>query len=103
MNASFKSLATLQSLDAQAVQHLRELGITNLADLLAYPPLRYARYLRAARDKLLRREEVIGYVDDSQQSKEVDELLEASTEVLRDVGRRQADILKKLGLGTVAE
>ena len=103
MNASFKSLATLQSLDAQGVQHLRDLGITNLADLLAYPPFRYARYLRAAQDKLLRREEVIGYVDDAQQSKEVGELLDASTEVLRDVGRRQADILKKLGLSTVAE
>jgi hypothetical protein len=35
--------------------------MNNLADLLAYPPFRYARYLRAARaTKLFRREEVFG-------------------------------------------
>jgi len=101
--STFHSLSTLSSLDREQVEALKELSITNLADLLAYPPFRYARYLRAARDRLLRREEVIGYVDDALKTKEIDELLESSTEVLRDVGRRQADILKKLGLRTVAE
>lgn len=100
---TFHSLFTLSSVNSKQIETLRELSINNLADLLAYPPFRYSRYLRAAKDKLLRREEVIGYVDDAQQGKGIDELFEASTEVLRDVGRKQADILKRLGLRTVAE
>ncbi len=103
LKSPFHTLHTLSSLDSKQIEALRELGITNLADLLSYPPFRYARYLRAARDKLLRREEVISYVDRAEQGKEIAELLEASTEVLRDVGRQQADILEKLGLRSVAD
>jgi RecG-like helicase len=103
MTSNFKSLATLQSLDSGAIQCLGELGITNLGDLLGYPPFRYARFLRAAKDNLLRRDDVIRYVDDALQTKTIEELLDASTEVLRGLGRKQADILKKLGLRTIAE
>lgn len=99
----FRTLHTLSSLDSKQIEVLRALGITNLAELLSYPPFRYARYLRAARDKLLRREEVIGYVDTAQQGKEIAELLGASTEVLRGVGREQADLLRKLGLHSVTD
>ena len=98
-----RSLHTLSSLNGDQVEALSELGIANLGDLLAYPPLRSARYLRAARDKLLRREEVIGYIDDSQKSKGIEELLDSSPVVLRGVGRPQADVLKRLGLHTVAD
>jgi len=93
MTSNFKSLATLQSLDSGAIQSLGELGITNLGDLLGYPPFRYARFLRAAKDNLLRRDDVIRYVDDALQTKTIEELLDASTEVLRGLGRKQADIL----------
>lgn len=103
LRPSFHSLYTLSSLNSEQIAALKELNITNLGELLAYPPFRYARYLRAAQDKLLRREEVIGYVDDAQQGNEIKELLEASTQVLRDVGAKQANILKKLGLHTVAD
>lgn len=102
-SSPFHSLYTLNSLNSEQIVALRELSITNLGDLLAYPPFRYARYVRAARDRLLRPEEALGYVDGAVRTKPLDELLESSTEVLRDVGRKQADILKKLGLGTVAE
>lgn len=103
LKSPFHTLHTLSSLDSEKIKALRELGITNLADLLAYPPFRYARYLRAMKDKLLQREDVIGYVDRAEQGKEIAELLKASTAVLRDVGRQQADILEKLGLHSVAD
>src|SRR4051812_3118195 len=103
MKANLKSLVTLQSLDADGIDRLRELEIVNLGDLLGYPPFRHARYLRAARDNLLRRDEVIGYVDGAHQKKTLDDLLEASTEVIRNVGPKQAGVLEKLGLRTVAE
>jgi hypothetical protein len=103
VNADFRSLGTLESLDADSVVRLRKLGINNLADLLAYQPFRHARYVRAACDRLLRREEVIGYIDDTQQAMKLEEMLEASTVVLRSVGSEQAEILTQIGLRTVAE
>lgn len=99
----FQSIYTLSSLDSVQIEALRELNITNLADLLAYPPFRYARYIRAARDKLLQRTEVIAYVDAAHQNKAIDELLMASPDVLRNVGNSQVVTLKKLGLHSVAD
>jgi RecG-like helicase len=77
-SSSLHSLQTLRSLSGDQVQALSTIGITNLGDLLAYQPLRAAQYLRAARDKLLRREEVLAYVDQTHRSKSLDELLAAS-------------------------
>jgi len=98
-----RSLHTLASLTSDQIAVLRELDITHLGDLLAYPPLRSARYLCAVRDQLLRREDVMPYIDAAHRAKSVEELLRSSPLVLRGVGRQQADILTRLGLPTVAD
>lgn len=102
-DSSLHSLQTLRSLSGNQVQALSTIGIGNLGDLLAYQPLRAAQYLRAARDQLLRRDEVMAYVDQAHRSKSLDELLAASTTVLRGVAQSQADVLRGLGVRTVAE
>jgi hypothetical protein len=103
MDSNFRSLATLQSLDAQKLGHLRELGITNLGDLLAYPPLRYAQYVKAAKNGLLRKEEIAGYLDEAAHDMGIDELLAASASALQGVGNATAKILTQLGVETVAD
>jgi hypothetical protein len=102
VTSNLHSLQTLRSLSGDQVQALSTIGIGNLGDLLAYQPLRAAQYLRAARDKLLRREEVLAYVDQAHRSKSLDELLAAPPTVLRGVAQSQADVLRGLGVRTVA-
>lgn len=99
----FHTLHTLSSLDGSQIDALRDLGIQNLADLLAYQPFRYARYLRAADDNILRREEVIGYVDAAARGRTLAEILRSATSVLRGVGRQEAAIHRRLGLRSVAD
>ena len=103
MREQLTSLATLRSLDAAAIDDLRQLGVNNLGDLLAYGPFRHARYLRAAHDNLLRREEVIDYVDAAVRGRTVDEILDSPATALRNVGPQTATILQRLGVNTVAE
>ena len=45
----------------------------------------------------------LAYVDQAYRSKSLDELLAASPTVLRGVAQSQADVLRSLGVGTVAE
>jgi hypothetical protein len=101
MESHFRSLATLQSLDAQKLALLRKLGITNLGDLLAYPPLRYAQFVMAAKNGLLRTEEIAAYLDDAAHDLEIDEVLAAPVTTLQGVGNATAKILSQLGLETV--
>ena len=54
LESSSHSLNILSSLNSEQIESLRQLGITNLGDLLAYAPFRRARYIRAAKDCLLR-------------------------------------------------
>lgn len=103
MNSNFRSLATLQSLNAEKIEHLRKLGITNLGDLLAFQPFRYARFVRAAKDQLLRKEEIVAYLDEAVRDQDVDQVLAASAEALLGVGSASARILKQLGIETIAD
>ena len=63
LHSSFHSLRTLSSISDEQVELLRKLGITNLGDLIAYQPFRYAQFVLAAKDQLLRKDEILGYLD----------------------------------------
>jgi len=102
LHSSFHSLRTLSSISDEQVELLRKLGITNLGDLIAYQPFRYARFVQAARDQLLHKDEVLGYLDVSARKKDLVEILESPPIVLKDVGRESAEVLKQLGMATVA-
>ncbi len=103
MDSNFRSLATLQSLNAQKLELLRKLGITNLGDLLAYSPFRYAQFIRAAKNGLLRKDEIVSYLDDAAQDLGIDEVLAAPVAALQGVGNATAKILTQLGIETVAD
>ena len=97
------SLHALGTLSGAARETLGELGITSVAELLAYPPFRHARALRAAEAGLLGREEVAGHVGPAWQGKPLDALLDAPCAVLSGVDARQAAALARLGLARVAD
>lgn len=103
MDSNFRSLATLQSLDAQKLVLLRKLGITNLGDLLAYPPLRYAQFVKAAKNGLLRKEEITAYLDEAAHGLEIDDVLAAPVAALQGVGNATAKLLTQLGIESVAD
>lgn len=97
------SLHALGTLSGGARETLGELGISSVAELLAYPPFRHARALRAAEAGLLGREEVAGHVGPAWQGKPLDALLDAPCAVLSGVDARQAAALARLGLARVAD
>ncbi len=101
MDTSFTRLATLRSMDPDHPPVLEELGIHTIGDLLAFPPWRRARYVMAARDRLLRKEEILHAIDDSVHDRSIEQLADASVEVLRGVGRQTAALLVRMGMGTV--
>ncbi|NDV12300.1 hypothetical protein [Crenobacter caeni] len=97
------SLYVLGTLGSAARETLGELGITSVAELLAYPPFRHARALRAAEAGLLGREAVAGHVGPAWQGKPLEALLGAPCAVLAGVDARQAATLARLGLSRVAD
>jgi hypothetical protein len=103
VNTKFHSLMTLESVNAEKIELLRQLGINNLGDLLAYEPFRYAGYVRAAKDRMLRKEEIVGYLDQSVRDKDLREILALPVLALRGVGKESAGILDKLGIRTIAD
>lgn len=103
MSSSFHSLRTLTSINDEQVDLLRKLGITNLGDLIAYQPFRYARFVRAAKDQLLRKDEVLAYLDESVRKKDLAAILDLAPDALKDVGLESAAVLKELGMVTVAD
>ncbi len=103
MDKQFYGLATLRSLDSQAIEHLHSLGINNLGDLLAYQPLRYARFVRAAKDQLLSKEEIIPYLDKAVREKSLTEIIDAPAESLKDIGPDAARVLAHLGIDTIGD
>ena len=102
-NPQLYSLTTLESLDAGKIEHIRALGIHNIGDLIGFQPFRYARHIRAAKDGLLRRDEIDQYLDESAQPKALEEILDAPTESIKGVGQKAAGVLKRLGLATVSD
>jgi len=103
MDPNFYSLHTLQSLSSEQIEHLHTLGIANLSDLLAYQPFRYAQFIQAANDNLLRKDEIAAYLDTSVQQKELHEILDSPTDALIDLGSESASILKQLGISTISD
>lgn len=103
LNSSFRTLHTLSSIGDEQVELLRKLGITNLGDLIAYQPFRYARFILAAKDQLLRKDEILGYLDVSVRKKDLVEVLESPLNVLKDIGPDSAAVLNHLGMATVAD
>ena len=101
--SSFYSLRTLSSISEEQVELLRKLGITNLGDLIAFQPFRYARFVVAAKDQLLKKDEIASYLDESVQKKNLEDILASPAIVLRDVGVDAAAVLAKLGMTTVAD
>lgn len=103
LGSSFHSLRTLSSISDEQVELLRKLGITNLGDLIAHQPFRYARFVLAAKDQLLRKDEIMGYLDQSVRKKDLVEILESPPDALKDVGRESSTVLKQLGMATIAD
>jgi len=103
MQSGFRTLATLSSVDEQGIEVLRGLGISNLGDLLAYQPFRRARFIRAAADQLLRKEDVVGYLDEAVRKKAMAEILASPASVLKDLGGPTARMLERLGIRTIAD
>ena len=56
MKDHYITLYNLKSLNRESIEILKRLGVANLHDLLAHPAFRNARQVRAARDKILRKE-----------------------------------------------
>jgi hypothetical protein len=103
LHSSFHSLRTLSSISDEQVELLRKLGITNLGDLIAYQPFRYAQFVLAAKDQLLRKDEILGYLDESVRKKNLIEILESPPNALKDIGRESAAVLNQLGMATIAD
>jgi hypothetical protein len=103
LGSSFHSLRTLSSISEEQVELLRKLGITNLGDLIAHQPFRYARFVLAAKDQLLRKDEILGYLDESVRKKDLVVILDSPPDALKDVGRESAAVLKQLGMATIAD
>jgi hypothetical protein len=103
MKTNFYSLHTLQSVETEDLQLFRQLGISNLGDLLAYQPYRYAGFVRAAQEKMLNREEVMPYLDEAVQGEDLHRLLSLPVEALKGIGAQSARILKKLEITTIAD
>ncbi len=93
----------MPSLNSDGIEQLRKLGIANLGDLLAFPPFRYARYVRGAADHLLRKDEVLAYLDVSAHTKEPHEMLALPVASLKDVDSKSAALLEKLGIKSIAD
>ena len=103
LHSSFHSLRTLSSISDEQVELLRKLGITNLGDLIAYQPFRYAQFVLAAKDQLLRKDEILGYLDESVRKKNLIEILKSPPNALKDIGRESAAVLNQLGMATIAD
>lgn len=103
MQDQFHALSTLKSIDEPQIAQLRELGIQNLGDLLAYQPFRHARMVRAVRDNLLRPQDIASYLDETVRAKSAQEILVLPVRAIKGVGQQLAAGLKRLGLETVAD
>ncbi len=103
MISNFRSLATLASLDDAKIEALHALGISTLGDLLAYQPFRNARFIRAAKDRFLRKEEIVAYLDQAVRGKSLADILASPASALKGLGSRSAPILKQLGIETIAD
>lgn len=101
--SSFYSLHTLSSIGEAQVKLLQKLGIKNLGDLIAFQPFRYARFVAAAKERLLKKDEIECYLDESVQRKSLTDILASPAIVLRDVGVDTAALLAELGMTTVAD
>lgn len=100
---SFHSLRTLSSVSDKQIELLRKLGITNLGDLIAYQPFRYAQFVLAAKNQLLRKDEILSYLDEAVRKKNLVEILESPLNTLKDIGSESAVILNQLGMITIAD
>lgn len=103
LDSSFHTLRNLNSITDEQIELLRKLGITNLGDLLSYHPFRYARFVQAASDQLLRKDEILNYLEGSIRNKDLSEILDSPSAALKDVGPKDAAVLKELGMMTITD
>lgn len=101
MKDHYITLYNLKSLNRESIEILKRLGVANLHDLLAHPAFRNARQVRAARDKILRKEEVMMFVIDSFQNEKLDKILESPADSLKSVSAKAAELFHRLGIKTV--
>jgi hypothetical protein len=101
MDSRFHTLATLESLSDDNILNLRKLGISNLGDLLAYQPFRQARFVRAAKDRLLTKDVIAPYLDDTVQPQDLTTILNSPPDALKGVDGAAAVTLLKLGISTI--
>jgi hypothetical protein len=99
----FRNLATLESVDAARLEALRTLEIRTIGDLLSFQPFRHARYVGAAMDGLLRRDDVLPYIDRRLHAAEMPMIWRSPTTAIRGIGESQGETLKGLGIHSVAD
>lgn len=103
LDSSFHSISTMSSCSSEQIGLLLRLGIRNIGDLLAYEPFRCARFILAAHDQLLRKDEIVHYLDESVSGRDLGEILTSPPQALKDVGRESAAIFEQLGMTTIAD
>ncbi len=103
MSGQFVRLSSLTSLDRQALRFLADLGITHLGDLLSFQPARDARFVLAAADGLYPDEEALALVAKEASKRPLSEIVEGAVSLLLSVGKREAAVLSRLGLGKIRD